>query len=66
MNNLSTKMKQEMWERNKKNGEKCWIHNSDGTHKRVDEENLNQFITNGWIRGRLLKRDPHNGRILKP
>lgn len=65
MTKLSPVKKKEMLDRNTKNGLKCWIHNSEGTHKRVDKEELQKYLTNGWNRGRLLPHDPKSGRFYK-
>ncbi len=66
MSKLSNKKKKEMRERNAKNGQKCWLYNDEGIHKRVDKEQLNEFLSVGWRHGRCLSRDPKTGKFMKP
>lgn len=65
MTNLPPEKIQRMTERNRKNGQKCWIHNRNGDHKRVNIENLNEFLSVGWERGRKLIHDPTSGKFTK-
>ena len=42
--------------------DKRWIHNSDGKHKRVKRDDIKYYTDQGWIEGRLIKRD-RNGNF---
>jgi hypothetical protein len=65
MTNLSVDTKKAMIERNTKNGQKCWLHNDEGIHKRVETERLNEYLTLGWKRGRKLLQDPETRKFTK-
>lgn len=42
---------------NTENGKMKWLHNSEGIHKRVKEQDLDIYLSQGWERGRIVNRD---------
>lgn len=40
-----------------------WMHNAAGQHKRIPHSDIEQYVTLGWIEGRLIKHDPLTGKF---
>ena len=65
MNNLSDDSRNRMCEAHRNCENKLWIHDNTGTHKRIRQEQLDDYILLGWHRGRKMSRDPISGKFAK-
>jgi hypothetical protein len=62
MRSLSEEKKKAMRDRKWEN--KLWIYNTSGKHKRVKQQDLDEYLSAGWIRGRITNHDKRNGKFI--